>query len=137
MDPLLLKKIKYIGSWKHFVFVFVCVSLSLYLSFCKYSSRTLSSPDDKLSGNIWFVWFKTSYDVDKWRCHHDGRTKGQTNEQTREYSATQLIDTGSWVSQFYWNIGKEIRINAVFRLYTKSNNTNFPKSILIGRLLFH
>ena len=23
-----------------------------------------SSPDDKLSENIWFVWFKTSYDGD-------------------------------------------------------------------------
>ena len=49
-----------IGSWKHFVCV--CVSLSLYLS----SSRSLSSPDDKLSENIWFVWSKTSYDGDKW-----------------------------------------------------------------------
>ena len=46
----------YIGSWKHFVFVFVCVcvSLSLSLSFCKYLSRSLSSPDDKLSENIYF-----------------------------------------------------------------------------------
>ena len=34
-----------------------------------------SSPDDKLSENIWFVWFKTSYDGDKWRCYHgDKRT---------------------------------------------------------------
>ena len=27
----------------------------LYLSFCKSPSRSLSSPDDKLSENIWFV----------------------------------------------------------------------------------
>ena len=51
-------------SYHHIVTV--CVSLS----FCKYSSRSLSSPDDKLSENIWFVWSKTSYDGDKWRCHH-------------------------------------------------------------------
>ena len=55
------KKIAYIGSWKHFVFVFVCVSLSLYLSFCKspshseysvnptsrYSTRILNLAPDK------------------------------------------------------------------------------------------
>ena len=37
LNPLRMKNIAYIGSWKHFVFVFVCVlvSLSLYLSFCK------------------------------------------------------------------------------------------------------
>ena len=58
-----MKNIAYIGSWKHFVFVFVCVwvSLSLYLSFCKSSSRSMSSPDDKLSENIWFAWSRTSY----------------------------------------------------------------------------
>ena len=35
--------------------------LSLYLSFCKSLSRSLSSSDDKLSENIWFVWSRTSY----------------------------------------------------------------------------
>ena len=35
MNPLLMKNIAYIGSWKHIVFVFVCLwaSLSLYWSF--------------------------------------------------------------------------------------------------------
>ena len=72
-----------IGSRKHFLFVFVCVcvSLSLFLSFCKSSSLSMPSPDDKLSENIWFVWSKTSYDGDKWRCHH-GDDK-QTNRQQR------------------------------------------------------
>ena len=58
-----MKNIAYIGSWKHFVFVFVCVwvSLSLYLSSCKSSSRSMSSPDDKLSENIWFAWSRISY----------------------------------------------------------------------------
>ena len=64
LNPLILINIAYIGSWKHFVFVFVCVCVSL--SFCKYSSRSLSSPDDKLSENIWFVWSKTSNSGDKW-----------------------------------------------------------------------
>ena len=81
LNPLPFKNIAYIDSWKHFVFVFVCVcvSLSLYLSFCKYSSQSLSSPDDKLSENIWFVWSKTSYDGDKWRCHH-GDERQTTNK---------------------------------------------------------
>ena len=75
--PLLLISIAYIGSWKHFVFVFVCVCVSLSLSFCKYLSRSLSSADEKLSENIWFVWSRTSYSGDKWLkvgrrkwCHH-------------------------------------------------------------------
>ena len=41
--------------------VSVSVPLSLHVSFCKSSSRSLSSPDDKLSENIWFVWSRTSY----------------------------------------------------------------------------
>ena len=56
----------------------VCVSLSLSLAFEKSSSLSLSSPDDKLSENIWFVWSRTSYSGDKWlkvgrrrRCHHE------------------------------------------------------------------
>ena len=84
LNPLVFKNIAYIGSWKHFVFVFVCVcvSLSLYLSFCKYLSRSLSSPDDKLSENIWFVWSRTSYSGDiwlkvgrRWRCDHGDKRK--------------------------------------------------------------
>ena len=72
LNSLLLINTAYIGSWKHFVSVFVCVSLSLYLSFCKYSSWPLSSPDDKLSENM---VCRTSYSGDKWRCYHgDGRT---------------------------------------------------------------
>ena len=75
LNHLLLKSIAQIGSWKHFVFVFVCVSLSLYLPFCKSSPCSLSSPDDKLSEIISFVWSRTSYSGDS---HHVGR---QTTEQ--------------------------------------------------------
>ena len=46
-----------------------------------------SSPDDKLSENIWFVWFKTSY---------DGDVTMETNKQTTisENRASQQIDQG-------------------------------------------
>ena len=66
-------------------------------------SRQVEIFFDKLSENIWFVWSSSSYSGDKWIrvgrrriCHHDWRTNERT---TRAYSATQLIDTGSWVSQ--------------------------------------
>ena len=59
-------------------------------SFCKYLSRSLSSPDDKLSENIWFVWFKTSHDGDKWRCYH-GDDERTTKSENR---ASQQIDQG-------------------------------------------
>ena len=55
---------------------FVCVTLSLYLSFCDSLSCSFSSPDDKLSENIWFVWSKTSFDGD------NGDVTMETNKQT-------------------------------------------------------
>ena len=92
-----MKNIVYIGSWKHFIFVFVCVwmSLSLYLSFCKSSSRSLSSPD-KLSENIWFVWSKTSYDGDKWRRHHGDK---QPNGKWK-YSANRHLKLSFAIKTF-------------------------------------
>ena len=47
--------------------------------------------DHILTENIWFVWSRTSYSGDKWRCHRCG-----TNDErrTREDSATQPMD--SW-----------------------------------------
>ena len=100
MNSLLLINIAYIGSWKHFVSVFVCVcvSLSLYLSFCNSSSQSLSSPDDELSENIWFVWFKTSYDGDKWRCYHGD--KWTTNNKVKIELVNKLTKD-CWLSQFY------------------------------------
>ena len=47
---------------------FVCVTLSLYLSFCNSLSCSFSSPDDKLSENIWFC-ISTSYSAEKVGCH--------------------------------------------------------------------
>ena len=40
LNSLLLINIAWIGAWKHFVSVFVCVSFSLYLSFCKSWSQS-------------------------------------------------------------------------------------------------
>ena len=73
------------------------IGSTLYLSlsvsfFCKSASWSLSSPDTKLSENIWFVWSRASYSVGKWRCYHAGQT-------TTEDRATQLMDTERWVSQ--------------------------------------
>ena len=50
--------------------------------------------DDKLSENIWFVWPKTSYDGDKWRCYH-GDKQTTNNERTiSENRASQPFDQG-------------------------------------------
>ena len=45
----------------------------------------MSSPDDKISENMWFVWSRTLYSGDKWlkvgrrrRCHHGDK---QTNKR--------------------------------------------------------
>ena len=41
---------------------------------------------DELSENIWFAWSKTSYDGDKWKCHHGD--KRQTNNKVK----TELVN---------------------------------------------
>ena len=43
----------------------LCVSLSLYLSWMLLTH----CQDHILTEKIWFVWSKTSYSGDKWRCH--------------------------------------------------------------------
>ena len=45
--------------------------------------------DDKLSENIWFVWPKTSYDGDKWRCYHGDKQQRTTKSENR---ASQPFD---------------------------------------------
>ena len=84
-----MKNIAYNESCKHFVFVFVYVwvSLSLYLSSCKSLSQSMSSPDDKLSENIWFAWSRTSYGGD-----NGDVTLGHTRTETHtcEYRAKIL-----------------------------------------------
>ena len=54
-------------------------------------SGSVDSGCHKLSENVWFVWSKTSYSGDKWRCHRCG-TDGRTDEQTTSKDrATQLL----------------------------------------------
>ena len=85
-------------------------------------SRSLSSPDDRLSENIWFVWSRTSYSGDKWlkvgrrrRCHHgDNRTESENR-------ACQLIDTGLLT----FSIRKEAR---KYKLLCRFYNTLFSGS---------
>ena len=48
----------------HFLFIFVCVCVSLSLPYHKSSSRSLLSPDDKVSENIWFVWSSLYHTVE-------------------------------------------------------------------------
>ena len=73
----------------HWVLEALCIclcQLCVSLSFCKYLSRSLSSPDDKLSENICFVWPKTSYDGDKWRCYHgDKQTTKSENRASQPF----------------------------------------------------
>ena len=93
LNPLLFKNIACIGSWKHFVFAFfcVCVSWSFSLSFCMTFSCSLSSPDDKLSENI---WFRTSYSGDKLRCHRCG------TDELGKIGLLSQWTLGDWVLQF-------------------------------------
>ena len=81
--------IAYIGSWKHFVSVFVCVcvSLYLYLSFCMSWSRSLSSPDDKLEHHT----VEINGDVTM-------RTDGRPNKQMNIELVSQWT-LWDWVSQ--------------------------------------
>ena len=60
--------------------------------------------------HVWFVWSKTSYSGDKWRCHWCGRTDKRTNEQTTsKYRATQLL---------IWEpLSFAIMIRAAFQIY--------------------
>ena len=59
------------------LYLSLCVSLSLYLSW-----MLLTHCQDRiLTENIWFVWSRTSYSGDKWRCYRCGTDEQTTNEQ--------------------------------------------------------
>ena len=47
--------------------------------------------DRILTENIWFVWSRTSYSGDKWRCYRCGT---DDERRTREDRATQPLDAG-------------------------------------------
>ena len=69
-------------------------SLYLYLCIfiCVFVQETLGniSLGPRAFRKCMFVWSKTSYSGDMWRCHHAGRT----DEQTRKDNATQPLDAG-------------------------------------------
>ena len=57
--------------------------------------------DHILTESIWFVWSETSYSGDERRCYRCGTT----NEQTiSEDKATQPMEAGDWVSQYYGEV---------------------------------
>ena len=122
MNPLLIKNIAYIGPWKHFVFVFVWVSLSLYLSFCKSLSRPMSSPDDKLSENIWFVWSKTSYSGDKWKCHAWTHTHTHTHTDIHvniELEFCEMLTEFAIYQKYGQNTRNTVNIPEIWVTYQK------------------
>ena len=74
---------KYTTCWvflalRHMLYLCICVFVFVYLCMRHFVISVLISLDQELSENIRFVWSKTSYSGDKWRCHHGG-TDGHTN----------------------------------------------------------
>ena len=59
--------------------------------------------DQILTENIWFVCLETSNSGDERRCHGCGTT----NNRTTEDRATQPMEAGGWVSQYWWRTGKK------------------------------
>ena len=78
------------------LYLSLCVSLSLYLSWVLLTH----CQDHILTENIWFVWSRTSYSGDKWRCYRCGTDEQTTNDErrTREDRATQ--PNGCWMAEF-------------------------------------
>ena len=58
-------------------------------------SESVDSGCHKLSENIWFVWSKTSYSGDKWRCHRCG------TPNNGKIGLLSLWSVKRWVVQ-YW-----------------------------------
>ena len=59
--------------------------------------------DRTLTENIRFVWSRTSYSGDKWRCYRCGTN--ERRRRTREERATQPMEAG-WLSFAIWEISK-------------------------------
>ena len=62
-------------------------------------SGSVDSGYHKLWENVWFIWSKTSYSEDKWRCHRCGTNK-QTNKQQGKIGLLSFWSVISWVSQY-------------------------------------
>ena len=61
--------------------------------------------DHILTENIWFVWSKTSYCGDKWRCHRCGTNKGRGATQPMQcngcwglsFAIIKMLEQVDWV----------------------------------------
>ena len=66
-------------------------------------SGSLDSGCHQLSENIWFVWSKTSYSGDKWRCHQGGTGRdGQLDlvQLCKTQNVSFKKEVGEWS---YWD----------------------------------
>ena len=83
-SPFLFKNIP---TWWHDNVMIIIYELSYdWWSSCDHMMTMTHCQDHILSENIWFLWSKTSYSGDKWRCH-----RGGTDGWARKDSATQLL----------------------------------------------
>ena len=68
------------GALSYAVYVTcICVFVFAFLCMRHLVISVLISLDQELSGNEWFVWSKTSYSGDRWRCYRCA-TDVQTNK---------------------------------------------------------
>ena len=77
------------GTLSYAVFAYLCICV------CVFVHKTLGNISFDILGprafrKCMFVWSKTSYSGDMWRCHHAGRTE----KHTRKDNATQPLDAG-------------------------------------------
>ena len=77
------------------LYLCICVFVFVYLCVRHLVISVLISLDQELSENIWFVWYKTSYGGDKWRCNGYG-----TNDEQGKIGLLSQWTAGGWVSQF-------------------------------------
>ena len=88
LNPLPFKNIAYIGSWKHFVFVFVCayVSLSLHLSFSK--PAVMSSPLHQI---ISFQKIYGLYGLKHHTMEINGDVTMETNDERQTNNKVKIV----------------------------------------------
>ena len=102
------------------LYLSLCVSLSLYLSWMLLTH----CQDHTLTENIWFVWSRTSYSGDKWRCHRCGTDGRTTNKQGKIGLLSQWMLDGLSFAISYFN-------------FVLSKLSPYPKLILSWPVLFN
>ena len=80
----------------------VSVSVSLYLSLC----WSMTSPYDKLSESILFVWSQMSYSGEKVGCHDCGQRKSDNRRNSRQirnhFLGCQFCTSGRYLFEVGW-----------------------------------